>query len=286
MKTLRLFHTAVIGGLGGLVSWSFLQIFFYAENIIGPFPLLDQFVYQGMVVGVGIGIFICSRENILSENFHALKTSAFAGAGIGLISGLFAFVIGQSLLAFPTYMPFSWIRLVSWTLFGFWLGVIANLAAPASRRSVSQIIGALLGGLLGGLSFEAYQLLQVEYFSDLLSLVFIGMILSLSLVFIDTCTSKAYLRILTGGSEGKIFLLDKKEFALGYNSQNDIVLRGYSEVCGTHAQIIQSSLTHQIVNVCSGGQVLVNYRYIDQQSMKNGDIIKLGTALLQYCEVP
>ena len=34
-----------------------------------------------------------------------------------------------------------------------------------------------------------------------------------------------------------------------------------------------------------GGDVLVNYRLIDQQSMKKGDVFKIGTALLQYYEI-
>ncbi len=286
MRTLRLFQIAVIGGLGGLISWAFLQVFLYAQQTIGPFPLLDQFVYQGMIVGLGVGIFIHSREAILSENFFALKTSVSIGACIGLISGLLGFVMGQSLLAFPIHLPFSWIRIVSWALLGFWLGVIINLTAPASRKSFSQIIGALLGGLLGGLLFEACQMIPFGSINNLIGLVFIGMLLSLSMVLIDTCSAKGYLRILTGGREGKIFLLDKNEFSLGYESHNDIVLRGYSEVCGTHAHFMKSSSNYQIVNLCPGGQVFVNYRFIDQQSVKNGDIIKLGTALLQYCEAP
>ena len=285
MRTLRLFQTAVIGGLGGLMSWAFLQIFLYAQQMVGPFPLLDQFVYKGMIVGIGVGIFIYSRETILSENFFALKTNILIGACIGGGSGLLGFVMGQSLLAFPVYVPLSWVRIASWTLLGFWLGILVNLTVPASRRSFLQVIGALLGGLLGGFFFEAYQLLQIETMSNLVSLIFIGMILSLSIVFFQICTSKAYLRVLTGGSEGKIFLLDKNKFSLGYQSHNDIVLRGYSEVCGTHAHIIKNSPNFQIINVCPGGQVFVNYRFVDQQSMKNGDIIKLGTALLQYCEV-
>ena len=38
-------------------------------------------------------------------------------------------------------------------------------------------------------------------------------------------------------------------------------------------------------NVDIDGNVSVNYRFISQQSVKKGDIIKLGSALLQYHEV-
>ena len=267
------------------MSWAGLQVLLYAQQMVGPFPGLDPFVYQGMIVGLGVGIFIYSRDMILSENFMALKTSILIGACVGLGSGFLGFAMGQSLLAFPVYIELSWVRLVSWALLGFWLGILVNLTVPASRRRFSQVMGALLGGLLGGVFFEAYPLLEIETMSNLVRLTCIGMILSLSIVFFQISTAKAYLRVLTGESEGKIYLLDKKKCSLGYQSQNDIVLRGYSEVCETHAHIIKNSPNYQIINVCPGGQIFINYRFVDQQSMKNGDIIKLGTALLQYCEV-
>ena len=40
-----------------------------------------------------------------------------------------------------------------------------------------------------------------------------------------------------------------------------------------------------IESVDSGGDVLVNYRMVSQQFIKKGDVIKIGTALLQYYEV-
>ena len=40
-----------------------------------------------------------------------------------------------------------------------------------------------------------------------------------------------------------------------------------------------------IENEEEGSEILVNYRQIDQQAMKKGDVIKIGTALLQYYEI-
>ena len=63
------------------------------------------------------------------------------------------------------------------------------------------------------------------------------------------------------------------------------ILRGYAEVCDTHAHIIKKGDQNYIQSANTGGDVLVNYRLIDQQSMKKGDVIKIGTALLQYYEI-
>lgn len=285
MRIIRLLEIAFIGGIGGLMSWGFLQLFLYAQFELGPLPLFDLFVYEGTVVGIGLGIFIKSQKVVFSEHYFALRTSIPLGAFLGGISGLLGFLIGQSLLATPLDIPFSWIRIISWGLLGLWLGVFNNLTMTISMQGAFQIVGAVFGGLAGGFFLEAIQLLQVGFIGHLAGLIVLGIVLLLSMVFIEIYSVKGYLRILTGKREGKIFLLDKNLLSLGYQGHNDIILRGYIEVCGTHAHIIRENSHCQIVNVCSGGQLSVNFRFVDQQSMKNGDIIKLGTALLQYCKV-
>ena len=60
---------------------------------------------------------------------------------------------------------------------------------------------------------------------------------------------------------------------------------GYAEVCELHAHIFKKGNQIYIESADAGGDVLVNYRLVDQQSMKKGDVIKIGTALLQYYEI-
>ena len=285
MRTIRVIQIASIGGLGGLLSWSLLQAYFYGQQILGPFPLLDPFIYEGIVIGAGMGIFFKSKEDLLFDNFFALQTSIPIGVCVGLVSGFLGFMMGQSLLALPIFVPLSLVRVISWMLLGFWLSLLINFATPSSKKSYSQIVGAIGGGLLGGLFFESYQLSQTATMSSLLGLVVWGMILSLSIVVFEVYSSKAYLRVLTGKSKGKIHFMDKDKYSMGYQSHNDIILRGYTEVCDTHAHIIKNNPNYQIINVSPGGKVFVNYRFVEQQNMKNGDIIKLGSALLQFCEV-
>jgi len=57
-------------------------------------------------------------------------------------------------------------------------------------------------------------------------------------------------------------------------------------VCDLHAHIFKKDEQVFIENTDAGSEVLVNYRLVDQQqSMKKGDVIKIGTALLQYYEI-
>lgn len=285
IRALRLLQIALMGGTGGFLSWGLLQIFLYTHYQMGPLPLLDLFIYQGMVVGTGLGICVKSQNNVLSENYGALKTSLPLGAFFGAMSGLLGFFLGQSLLALPLDIPLFWVRIISWGLLGLWLGILVNLHTATSAQSVVQIAGATLGGLLGGLLLEGFQALPLGIAGLWLGLIFLGMALLLSMTFFQIYSAKGYLRVLTGESEGKVYLLDKPLFSLGYEAHNDLILKGYTEVCATHVHIVKDTPNHQIVNVCLGGQLSVNFRLVDEQNMKNGDVIKLGTALLQYCEV-
>ena len=72
---------------------------------------------------------------------------------------------------------------------------------------------------------------------------------------------------------------------IGYGNKNDLILKGYAEICDHHARLTNQDGRVVIENAETGGDVLVNYRYVSKQSIKEGDIIKLGSALLQYHEV-
>ena len=56
-------------------------------------------------------------------------------------------------------------------------------------------------------------------------------------------------------------------------------------MCNKHAHIYKKDNQVFIENADEGSEILVNFRQIDQQAMKKGDVIKIGTALLQYYEI-
>ena len=120
---------------------------------------------------------------------------------------------------------------------------------------------------------------------NLTGLVLAGLSIFLIVGINENRITSFAIRVLSGKQEGQIFLLDQNRFSLGYGSQNNLILRGYAEVCESHAHIIKKGDQNYIENLDAGGDVLVNYRLIEQQSIKKGDVIKIGTALLQYYEI-
>ncbi|MGK5094364.1 FHA domain-containing protein [Deltaproteobacteria bacterium TL4] len=282
LKLSRLFFTLVIGTVGGMSSWALLQIFYFF-HMRQPLPLLDQFIYEGVMAGIGFGAYINANEALLNSNREAIVKRMLWGTCLGGLSGLISFTCAQSLLAF--YTPILWIRLTAWTLLGLCIGGVTSYQLPLSKRFFFQILGGGIGGISGGILFEFCQKIPYEYLGNFFGLIVFGVCLSLAMTCIETLFSKAYLRVLCGNNEGQVYLLDKDQFLIGYSSQSDIMLSGYAEVCDKHARIYQQKSQCIMRTAQVGGQILINFRSVNQQVMKKGDIIKIGTALLQYCEI-
>ena len=207
----------------------------------------------------------------------------FFGAFIGAILGLFCFGIGQFLQAWLTLPTVS--RLTSWTLLGLLIEGATELFRFRSGFLWPRIISGGIGGAIGGGIFELLLLYKMTGPDHLFALILTGFSISLFIGITEDHFTSVALRILSGKQEGQIFLLDQNRLTLGYGSQNDLILKGYAEVCNLHAYIYKKGKNVIVENADAGGEVLVNYRLVDQQSVKKGDVIKIGTALLQYYEI-
>jgi hypothetical protein len=176
-------------------------------------------------------------------------------------------------------------RLTSWTLLGLFILGTTEYFRSHSGILWPRIISGGIGGFIGGGIFELFMLYQMSGPEHLYGLVLAGFSISLFIGLYENSVTSFALRVLTGKQEGQIFLLDQNSFTLGYSSQNDFNLNGYAEVCNLHAHIYKKDNQLFIENTDADSEVLVNYRKVDQQAMKKGDVIKIGTAQLQYYEI-
>ena len=291
MKSTRSLHNAVLGLLGGLASWTLMQSGFHAFDALSVTGLsglniiwLNKFIFEGALVGLGLGMVLQARVSLWYhyELVHILS-KMFIGAFIGAILGLICFSIGELLQVWLVLPALS--RVASWTLLGLLLVGTTEMFHSSSGFIRSRIISGGIGGAIGGGIFELLLLYQMTGPDHLLGLILVGFSISLFVGITEDRATSFALRVVSGKQEGQIYLLDQNRFTLGYGSQNDFIMKGYSEVCELHANILKKGKEVIIENADEGGEVLVNYRLVDQQSMKKGDVIKIGTALLQYYEI-
>ncbi|MBT4630432.1 MAG: hypothetical protein HOC08_09640 [Deltaproteobacteria bacterium] len=281
----------MLGLLGGLASWTLMQSGFHAFDALSVTGLsglniiwLNKFVFEGALVGLGLGMVLQARVSLWYhyELVHILS-KMFVGAFIGAFLGLICFSIGELLQVWLVLPALS--RISSWTLLGLLLVGTTELFHSRSGFLRPRIISGGIGGAIGGGIFELLLLYQMTGPDHLLGLILVGFSISLFVGITEIRATSFALRVVSGKQEGQIFLLDQNRFTLGYGSQNDFIMKGYSEVCELHANILKKGKEVIIENADEGGEVLVNYRLVDQQSMKKGDVIKIGTALLQYYEI-
>ena len=285
MKAQRLLRTALLGALGGLAGWIFVLFARLIQSWLNPLPLLDGFIYEGIAVGLGLGLITNAQKILLQGTPSALSSRVATGLGFGLLSGWLGFGLAQILAGFPHLFPISLIRVLAWLLLGTFLGLLTHIG---SRSEIPVRLGTLrgiVGGAVGGIGFEiSIQTIPLQI-SGPVAMMVAGAALLLAFNFRRIKDASACLRILTGSNAGQIHLLDRPLLSIGYSSSNDIVLEGYSEVCPIHATLKKENSLYQVVPEDAGGNVLLNYRQVEQQTMKKGDILKIGTALFQYCEV-
>lgn len=283
MKHIRLAYHGTLGLIGGLIAWSLLQAHFHLAEIL-PLPELDSYIYEGWWIGLSLGALLPARSALW--NHHHPRTLIFLllkGSMLGAVSGLICFGLGQSLLGIQ--LPSFFVRVISWVLMGSCLGAGAGLLKPSPGLLKPLIFFGGIGGFAAGCIFEIFLLYPLMNPVQLTGLLAGGMSIFLVLSLFENHQVYSFLRMLNGSQEGQVYLLDQPQHKVGYGRHNDLVLNGYAEVCDLHARLYKKGRQLIIENAETGGDVLVNYRFINQQSMKRGDIIKLGTALLQYYEV-
>ena len=81
-----------------------------------------------------------------------------------------------------------------------------------------------------------------------------------------------------------IFPLRGRRLWLGKSERNDVPLTDFQEVYPFHCELRWSGDHYDIADSEQGGVVLVNYRQVQDYALRPGDLIKVGSALLQYGE--
>ena len=292
MKSMRNFYCSVLGLLAGFSSWAVVQsgfnaidalfeIGFYSSNNVW----LSNYFLEGALVGFGLGMVLQLRASLWYHHKMVLVLSKmFLGSLFGAFIGLFSFAIGyfMQILQIEPWLS----RITTWTILGLFFVLATELLRLHSGFLWPRVISGGIGGLIGGGIFELLLLYHISGPDHLFGLVLVGFSISFFIGINEDRVTHSALRVISGPQEGQIFLLDQSNFYLGYGFQNDFILNDYAEVCNRHVFIGKNDKEVFIENLFPENEVLVNYRSIDhQQAIKKGDIVKIGTALLQYYEI-
>ncbi|MDH5506198.1 MAG: FHA domain-containing protein [Anaerolineae bacterium] len=281
-RIMRLYYYAVLGAIGGLIGWqvsnllglSFTRSVYLSEAIVGA------------LIGLSIGVLIGISEGLFTRNpVGALRAGAFSGL-MGVIGGGIGLPLAEGL--FQMLGGGSASRAVGWGLFGLLIGLAAGITGGSQMWKPA--LGGLLGGLLGGALLEsARQALSDPLTGKAIGLSLLGASIGIFIALIILLLSRAWLEVTSGKLKGTEFILDKFLKANGPSAfigsdalKSDIVLPD-PDISPQHALLKGADNAFRLKDMSMQG-TFINNRRVEQATLQNRQVIKMGNTQLVYHE--
>jgi hypothetical protein len=200
------------------------------------------------------------------------------GGGVGLIVGeLVLDLLKGGLVG----------RAISWSILGLGIGLSQGIAYRSRQRLVFGLLGGGLGGFVGGFLFEWFR----EGFgasydptvSQGIGIAILGGGLGLCLALVEQALRRAWVQVLQGRQEGRIYLLNGGTNRLGLDEQAEVGLFGDPEISRRHAEIEATRDGYRLRNHDPRGRTRLNGQVVsDPTPLHDGDRIELGRTLILF----
>ena len=285
---LKLIFYLIAGALGGIGSWAFV-LFLLNRDFSNP---IMPHIILGSIIGLHIGAYIWSVEAIAArQRYKAIigavygGMSGIIGGGIGGLFGATIFTkIGGFIVERMDAMSEAGVYLglaMGWGLLGLFIGMSGGIAERSWKKSVYGIIGGTIGGVIGGIIFN-YLRSNIHYSATAIGLAFLGGSIGLGISLVEEALSTVKIRIIKGRNEGRTFSVTKNTISIGRDDRCDVCLSGNEGVALQHAKISVNNNAFEVTETGGGTGVYINDKKAAKSELKNGDIIRIGSAVLMF----
>jgi hypothetical protein len=281
-----------LGFLAGVCVWPVAEVILFFQ---AGFPSYLVFLaLLGAAFGAVMGVFFGSAEGITSRIKSRIPNGMLVGALVGLIGGAIGFLVGQAALwligelFIRSFSNFQWVvlpvsRAIGWAVLGIFVGAVEGIRAVSPKKILVGILGGFVGGLAGGFALEYSRLLIPQLaLSRLIGLVILGLAIGLFYGLIEQGMAFGIIRILTGELKGKEFLLNQGKMRIGKSRRNEVALPTYADLADHQAQIKIVKGDVVLTNLEPKLPMLVNEQKVQEQRLKLGDVIKIGSAKIFF----
>ncbi len=280
----------IFGMASALFVWSYHELFLFLTSSFA-IPGSAKSSIAGALFGIVFGGLLGGMEGFFSNSPYLFRRGLKFGSLLGFLSGAISFYVIDQIIHEIDFIA-SNILLVSlfyslrWLVLGVCIGIAIGLRDRSHLSMIRSIFSGLIAGSVGGIiiSFTPV-LVSFPFWSRGLGFLAFAMLFTASTYRFFTFQRKTWLKSLNGVLEGLDIELSRDIHIFGTQDNDDINLKAYQDVQQSHAKLIRYFNNYSLVDNDPFCQTFVNFRTIKEQFLKNGDILKIGTALFQYCTV-
>ncbi len=253
-----------------------------------PLPWIGPFL-PAVVLGLGLGALLAPIGSLVDRYPHRAAKAALLGALLGVAASGAGLLLLYAVVQLAGAERPQW---VSWptvpavlALQGAAVGFASGMAGGRSKLALRRAGHGLLAGAVLGVPFAG----GLFWFGDsawqpLAGYALWGSVLAGWIFWGERRFARRWLRLVTGPGEDTLIPLTASLVTVGRLESNDVPLLHHREVFPLHCQLRREAGHYKIVDEEQGGLVLVNYRQVQEHALKPGDLLKIGSALLQYGE--
>lgn len=281
------YDLALAGAIGGV-----LGLYLYTELAATTAELAHadrlwwaRDLLAGVAIGGAVGFCLNAIGPLRDGAVVKLARAAAWGAAAGAAGGAAGLIVGESVLGGLQGGLLG--RALSWAVLGVGIGLSQGIAERSRQRLVFGLIGGGLGGLLGGFLFERFREgFRAGYDPSVaqgLGIVILGAGLGLALALVEQALRRAWVQVLHGRQEGRIYLLGPGRSRLGLDERAEIGLFGDRQVARQHAAIEATPGGYLLHDLDDQHRTRVNGQPVaSPHRLRDGDRIELGRTSLIF----
>jgi hypothetical protein len=271
------YDLAIAGGLGGLFG-----LFLYVE-LVQAESVYVRDALAGLLIGGSIGFFLNAWGPFRDGAWHKLARAVSWGVPSAALGGAIGLVLGELVIKLLQGGLLG--RACSWAVLGLGIGLGQGLADWSRQRLTFGLIGGALGGLVGGACFELLRTALGNRYDlgQSLGIVILGAGLGLFLALVEQALRRAWVQVLSGRQEGRIYLLAHRLNRLGLDERAEIGIFGDPGVARRHAEISATPQGYEFHPLAVQATSRINGQAVTApHRLQDGDRIELGQTVLMF----
>lgn len=302
----QIVQMSIAGLIGGLLAWAVQELVLPGDSVTQTSELGTAMINIGftMLIGLSVGIVLASWEGVFARSWakigRSLRIAGPVLIGTTLAGGFLAHVIYTNWTeaiwqsAIEKGIALDWTdaqffdyvtsqlhlpRGVAWAVVGLAAGIGLGIASRASQRIINGAIGGVIGGFAGGALFDFF---TSGVSARLVGIAITGAAIGLAIGLVEVARRQHWLEIVTGGMAGKQFILYTGATTLGSSPECDVTLIKDPGIAPVHARLDSRPEGLQASSTDPSLPALVNGAALGQQTLRDGDMLQLGSTMLRY----